>query len=258
MAPCPVQSSWERSAARHGQPQARAQLLYRFAFVLVLGFIIWKWLNSVHSLNSNQECSIGFGYTSGSIPHFLACSRKLGNRSSSKGFLALNPLEEPTCFFSFLWLWILKWTQVPSPNAVSAATDKYINCEECIKCFYAVWANLGESELLELKSANGSRYCTGCKADCGLCSGAVFMGHKAVQCDKCEMWIHNKCSIITDSQFESVENTNCSPLKDPKPPQTAPNHHKTPQTTQKLYSTTHNHTKTSSFHIPLTTLKLMK
>ena len=44
----------------------------------------------------------------------------------------------------------------------------------------------------------------------GLCSGAVLYGHKAVQCDKCEMWIHNKCSLITESEFDSVENTNCT------------------------------------------------
>ena len=51
-----------------------------------------------------------------------------------------------------------------------------------------------------------------CKADCGLCSGAVLYGHKAVQCDKCEMWIHNKCSLITESEFDSVENTNCTSI----------------------------------------------
>ena len=70
--------------------------------------------------------------------------------------------------------------------------------------------SLDEKELLELESGNGSWYCTNCKADCGLCSGAVLYGHKAVQCDKCEMWIHNKCSLITESEFDSVENTNCT------------------------------------------------
>ena len=64
--------------------------------------------------------------------------------------------------------------------------------------------------MLELESGNGSWYCTNCKADCGLCSGAVLYGLKAVQCDKCEMWIHNKCFLITESEFDSVENTNCT------------------------------------------------
>ena len=65
-------------------------------------------------------------------------------------------------------------------------------------------------ELLELESGNGSWYCTSCKADCGLCSGAVLYGQKAVQCDKCEMCINNECCLITESEFDSVENTNCT------------------------------------------------
>ena len=59
----------------------------------------------------------------------------------------------------------------------------------------------------ELESGYGSWYC---KAVCGLCSGAVLYGHKAVPCDKCEMWIHNECSLITEFEFDSVENTNCT------------------------------------------------
>ena len=76
--------------------------------------------------------------------------------------------------------------------------------------FHTSCINLDEKELLELESGNGSWYCTNCKADHGLCSGAVLYGHKAVQCDKCEMWIHDKCSLITESEFDSVENTNCT------------------------------------------------
>ena len=70
--------------------------------------------------------------------------------------------------------------------------------------------SLDEKKLLELESGNGSWYCTNFKADYGLCSGAVLYGHKAVQCDKCEIWIHNKCSLITESEFDSVENTRCT------------------------------------------------
>ena len=89
-------------------------------------------------------------------------------------------------------------------------SEKFVKCEECEKRFHTSCTNLDEKELLELESGNGSWDCTNCKADCGLCSGAVLYGHKAVQCDKCEMWIHNKCSLITESEFDSVENTNCT------------------------------------------------
>ena len=62
---------------------------------------------------------------------------------------------------------------------------------------------------MDLKSRNGSWYCTDCKADCDICSGPVLYGHKAVQCDKCDMWIHNECSLITESEFDAVKNSNC-------------------------------------------------
>ena len=83
------------------------------------------------------------------------------------------------------------------------ASEKSVKCGECEKRFHTSCISLDEKELLELESGNGSWYCTNCKADCGLCSGAVLYGHNAVQCDKCEMWIHNKCSLITESEFDS-------------------------------------------------------
>ena len=43
-----------------------------------------------------------------------------------------------------------------------------------------------------------------------VCQTTQLYGHKAVQCDGCEMWIHNKCSLITDSESYSVENTKCT------------------------------------------------
>ena len=70
--------------------------------------------------------------------------------------------------------------------------------------------NLSDNELLRFESGNGAWYCTNCKADCGLCSGAVLKGHKAVRCDSCDMWIHNECSFIAETQYEIVNNTNCT------------------------------------------------
>ena len=60
------------------------------------------------------------------------------------------------------------------------------------------------------ESGDGAWYCTNCKADCGLCSGVVLKDHKAVQCDSCDMWFHNECSFIAETQYETVSNTNCT------------------------------------------------
>ena len=63
------------------------------------------------------------------------------------------------------------------------ASDRLLECEECEKRFHASCSNLSDNELLRIESGDGVWYCTNCKADCGLCSGAVLKGHKAVRCD---------------------------------------------------------------------------
>ena len=90
------------------------------------------------------------------------------------------------------------------------ASDRLLECEECEKRFHASCSNLGDNELLRIESGDGAWYCTNCKADCGLCSGTVLKGHKAVRCDSCDMWIHNECSFIAETQYETVNNTNCT------------------------------------------------
>ena len=41
-------------------------------------------------------------------------------------------------------------------------------------------------------------------------SGTVLKGHKAVRCDSCDMWIHNECLFMSETQYESVNNTKCT------------------------------------------------
>ena len=78
------------------------------------------------------------------------------------------------------------------------------------KRIHASCSNLGDNELVRTESGDGAWYCTNCKADCGLCSGAVLKGHKAVRCDSCDMWIHNECSFIAETQYETVNNSKCT------------------------------------------------
>ena len=68
-------------------------------------------------------------------------------------------------------------------------------------------ANLSEKEL---GSEKETWYGKDCKAECGLCSGDVLNNHKAVQCDKCEMWVHNDYSFVTDFQYETMQNSSCT------------------------------------------------
>ena len=44
-----------------------------------------------------------------------------------------------------------------------------------VKC-----AKLGDKEISHMESVIGTWYCTNCKSDCGLCSGAAMNSHKEV------------------------------------------------------------------------------
>ena len=79
-----------------------------------------------------------------------------------------------------------------------------------LESLHASCVNLGSVELQKIESGNDSWYCSNCKAECSLCSGAVLNSHKAVQCDKCEMWVHNNCSFMSDSEYETMQNSNCT------------------------------------------------
>ena len=56
--------------------------------------------------------------------------------------------------------------------------------------------------MLKLESGNGSWYCTNCKADVDYAAVLLLKDQKAVQCDNCEMWVHNGCSFITESSMK--------------------------------------------------------
>ena len=145
--------------------------------------------------------SRGAAYPFDSISHLVAYSRKLGNRRSSEGLRSFKPSRGTNLLVLIIMAGYIEMKPGPRSKCrlckiYCKASEKSIQCEKCKKCFHASCANLGEKELLELESGNGSWYCTSCKADSGLCSSAVLYGHKVVQCDKYEMWIpHHRISV---------------------------------------------------------------
>ena len=66
-------------------------------------------------------------------------------------------------------------------------SDKVVECEDCKKRFQATCSELGNEAFEKIESGIDTWYCADCKVDYGLCSRAVLNGHKAVQCDLCEM-----------------------------------------------------------------------
>ena len=62
----------ELSTCRHGRPQVTCRLLYKSVLLLVFGLILWKWMNGVDSLGSNQECRIGYKHSHSRVSQCLA------------------------------------------------------------------------------------------------------------------------------------------------------------------------------------------
>ena len=67
------------------------RLLYKSVLLLVFGLILWKWMNGMDSLGSNQECRIDYRHSHSRVSHCLASIRKLGNRRSSEGLRSFKP-----------------------------------------------------------------------------------------------------------------------------------------------------------------------
>ena len=168
----------ELSTCRHGRSKVTCRLFYKSVLLLVSGLILWKWMNGMDSLGSNQECRIGYKYSHSRVSQCLASIRKLGNRRSSEGLRSFKPTKGTNLFI----LTILAGDN-PGPRfqyglckKYRTASDRVFECEECEKSFHASCLNLGDDELLRIESGDGAWYCTNCKADFGLCSGAVLKG----------------------------------------------------------------------------------
>ena len=75
----------EMSTCRHCRPK-----VYKSVLLLVFGLILWKWMNGVDSLGSNQECRIGYKHSHSRVSQCVASIRKLGNRRSSEGLCSFK------------------------------------------------------------------------------------------------------------------------------------------------------------------------
>ena len=110
----------ELSTCRHGLPQVTCRLLYKSVLLLVFGLILWKWMNGVDSLGSNQECRIGYKHSHSRVSQYLASIRKLGNRRCSGGLRSFKPSKGTNLFILIILAGISKWTQVPGFNVAYA------------------------------------------------------------------------------------------------------------------------------------------
>ena len=139
----------ELSTCRHGRPQVSCRLLYKSVFILVFGLIIWKWMNGVDSLGSNQECRTGYKHSHSRVSQCLASIRKLGNRRSSEGLRSFKPPKETNLFILIILAGDIEMNPGPRFQCglckkYCKASDRLLDCEECEKRFHASCSNLGD------------------------------------------------------------------------------------------------------------------
>ena len=191
------------------------KLPFIFPVVVVLGFILWKWANGSDSADPNLDCRIGSKVFADGSSHCFTSIRKLGNRRSSERLRRFNSSKGTNLAILIILAGDIETNPGPRSRCslckkYCKVSDKVIECTDCEKRFHAKCSNLGADDLLKIETGNSDWYCTNCKADCGLCSGAVLSVHKVVQCDGCEMWIHNECSFITEAEYENVLKSGCT------------------------------------------------
>ena len=95
----------ELTTCRQGRPQVSCRLLYKSVLLLVFGLILWKWMNGVDSLGSNQECRIGYRHSHSSAWQVLG---NLEIAEVLRDYVASSPQREQICLFLSSWLGISK------------------------------------------------------------------------------------------------------------------------------------------------------
>ena len=110
----------ELTTCRQGRPKVSCRLLYKSVLLLVFGLILWKWMNGVDSLGSNQECRIGYRHSHSRISQCLASIRKLGNRRSSEGLRSFKPSRGTNLFILIILAGDIEMNPVPGFNVAYA------------------------------------------------------------------------------------------------------------------------------------------
>ena len=186
-----------------------------FPVVVVIGFILWKYANGSDSLDPNLDCKVGCKVFADGSSHCFASVRKLGNHRSSERLRCFKSSKATNLAILIILAGDIETNPGPRSKCglckkICKVSDKVIDCVDCEKRYHAKCSDLSVDELIMIENGSNDWYCTNCKADCGLCSRAVLNGHKAVQCDGCELWIHNECSFISEEDYENVLTTRCT------------------------------------------------
>ena len=109
---------------------AALQIEFAFGFLLIL----WKWMNGVDSLGSNQECRTGYKNSRSSVSQCLASIRKLRNRRRFEGLRSFKPSKETNLFILIILAGDIEMNPGPRFQCglykkYCKASDRLLECE---------------------------------------------------------------------------------------------------------------------------------
>jgi exonuclease III len=87
--------------------------------------------------------------------------------------------------------------------------DNAIQCDDCNKWVHSKCEMIDDQTYKLLGESEENWYCSICAANCGMCDRKVRNKDPAIQCDKCNLWIHNSCSLVMDQEYKTLQNTDC-------------------------------------------------
>ena len=85
-----------------------------------------------------------------------------------------------------------------------------LTCCDCDRDYHFRCLGLSRSNFQKLRNDTAPWYCNDCAAPCGMCNQNVLNIHKAVQCDRCNFWMHTLCCDIDDKTYCELQSTNCT------------------------------------------------
>ncbi|CAC5382782.1 unnamed protein product [Mytilus coruscus] len=104
---------------------------------------------------------------------------------------------------------------VTTVNGKWVHLDSILNDEEKIltSTHMSVFATIQQTpskKYSELQNSEDKWFCKNRAAPCGICTLNILNSDPAIECDKCKLWIHNTCVIVSDAEYKVVQATNCT------------------------------------------------
>ena len=208
-------------------------ILLILAFVHIYNSFYSSYLLQPH-MNQSQNVRLNapktgyvilFSSSSQSLGNICLHSIKLGTTAKLQSLKSCSDLSKlNSCRYRKHFLLLLSLTlsgdieSNPGPakfpckqcKQIVKNNQKGICCDECDMWIHSKCAGISAAAYSTLSSSNDDWFCKECIAPCGLCNSQCKSTQNAVQCDKCNKWVHTACCGIADIEYHSLTNTSCS------------------------------------------------